>query len=225
MIRVLILEEVRAISEMIATVLCSEADVEVIGQAANLDEVKMAINRCDVALINARYPETLPSLVWNVHALSAEVKIVVMGLAPLSGVTYQCIEAGMSAHVVREAPLPELLRTIRSVCKSTGLKPAQAATAPRKFAPVLTHGAETLLPTDVRMLTRREREVLALVQQGLTNQEIARFLVIELGTVKNHVHRILRKLNIASRRETVHPNYQMGNYTRFEPSVAGMFSN
>src|ERR1700720_2882364 len=49
-------------------------------------------------------------------------------------------------------------------------------------------------------LTRREREVLTLVQQGLTNQEIAESLVIELGTVKNHVHNILRKLNVNSRR-------------------------
>jgi hypothetical protein len=46
--------------------------------------------------------------------------------------------------------------------------------------------------------------VLTLIQQGLTNQEIAESLVIELGTVKNHVHNILRKLNVNSRRDAVH---------------------
>jgi DNA-binding NarL/FixJ family response regulator len=226
MIRVLIVEEVRAIREMIAAVLCSQADIDVVGQAANFHEVQSAIKRCDVVLINALNQDSLSSLIFNVRALASEVKVVVMGLAHASGLARQCVEAGMAAHVVCESPLPELLRTIRSVCKNNRTLPnSYFVPEPATYIPKLSSDGEAIPSATLRLLTRREREVLALVQQGLTNQEIARFLVIELGTVKNHVHRILRKLNIASRRETVHLNYQSGGFARLEPAAAGMFSN
>ena len=69
-----------------------------------------------------------------------------------------------------------------------------------------------------RSLTRREREVLGLVHQGLTNQEIAGTLVIELGTVKNHMHNILRKLKVNSRRDAVHVSRLAGLWGSGEPA-------
>jgi two-component system, NarL family, nitrate/nitrite response regulator NarL len=225
MIRVLIVEEVRAIREMIAAVLCAQADMEVVGQAANLHEIQPSVKRCDVVLVNAMHHDSLSSLVFNIRALAADVKVVVMGLAQATGLTRQGVDAGTAAQVVSESPLPELLRTIRSICKGGRSLASNYLHEPNNYISALPSATDAVPHASLRLLTRREREVLSLVQQGLTNQEIARYLVIELGTVKNHVHRILRKLNIASRRETVHLNYQPVGFPRMEPVAAGLLSN
>lgn len=207
MIRVLIVEEVRAICEIIATVLRSEPDLAVVGCATDIDEAVAHLGGCDVAVVNANM-STEPSvrLVRGLRRLAPRVKVVVMGLARSQHAILQCVEAGVAGYVLKDSSLDELLRSIRAADRH------EAVVAPPLAATLVSYVAElvglntTAEPESCgpQSLTRREREVLTLVQQGLTNQEIAESLVIELGTVKNHVHNILRKLNVNSRRDAVH---------------------
>ena len=207
MIRVLIVEEVRAICEVIATVLRAEPDVEVAGCATNVDEVVAHLNACDVVLVNTTlHNESSARMIRTMRKLAPDVKIVVMGLVRSQNAILQCIEAGVSGYVLRDSSLEDLLKNIRAAYNNEALVSPPIAAALMSYVAELVgfdpaNEHELAAP---QRLTRREREVLSLVQQGLTNQEIAESLVIELGTVKNHVHNILRKLNVNSRRDAVH---------------------
>jgi two-component system, NarL family, nitrate/nitrite response regulator NarL len=207
MIRVLIVEEVRAICETIAAVLRAEADMDVVGCATNLDEALPSLRACDVALVNTTgNSEASASTIRAVHKLAPRVKVVVMGLARSQNAILQCVEAGVAGYVLRDSSLADLIKNIRAAYNNEALVSPPIAAALMSYVAELV-GFDPAAASEQGMsktLTRREREVLTLVQQGLTNQEIAGSLVIELGTVKNHVHNILRKLNVNSRRDAVH---------------------
>jgi DNA-binding NarL/FixJ family response regulator len=207
MIRVLIVEEVRAICEIIATVLRAEPDVEVTGCATQLEEAVACLSECDVVLVNTTlHNEASARLIRTLRKLAPKVKIVVMGLVRSQHAILQCIEAGVSGYVLKDSSLEELLKNIRAAYNNEALVSPPIAAALMSYVAELVGfdpaGEQELCAP--QSLTRLEREVLNLVQQGLTNQEIAETLVIELGTVKNHVHNILRKLNVNSRRDAVH---------------------
>lgn len=207
MIRVLIVEEVRAICEIIATVLRAEPDVEIAGCATQLDEAINSLGDCDVVLVNTGLNnEASVRMIRTLRKLAPRVKVVVMGLARSQHAILQCIEAGVAGYVLKESPLEELLKNIRAAYNNEALVSPPIAAALMSYVAELV-GFDPASERELcapQNLTRREREVLNLVQQGLTNQEIAEALVIELGTVKNHVHNILRKLNVNSRRDAVH---------------------
>lgn len=207
MIRVLIVEEVRAVAEIIAMVLRSEADLEVVGCATDIEEAVAHLGGCDAAVVNASMTTAASvRLVRGLRRLAPRVKIVVIGLARSQQAILQCIEAGVAGYVLKDSSLNDLLKSIRAADRNEAVvSPPLAATLVSYVAELV--GLDASGEPDLcgpQSLTRREREVLNLVQQGLTNQEIAASLVIELGTVKNHVHNILRKLNVNSRRDAVH---------------------
>lgn len=207
MIRVLVVEEVRTICEIIATVLRSESDLVVVGGATGIDEAVAHLSGCDVAVVNACMTTySSVRLVRGLRRLAPRVKIVVMGLARSQHAILQCVEAGVAGYVLKDSSLDDLLKSIRAADRNEPMMaPPLAATLVSYVAELVgLDGSGDSDPCGPESLTRREREVLGLVQQGLTNQEIAAKLVIELGTVKNHVHNILRKLNVNSRRDAVH---------------------
>ncbi len=207
MIRVLVVEEVRAVGEVLVRALASEPDVQVTGCAGNIDEALPLLARCDVVLVNTSLNNEASSrLIRTVRKLAPKAKIVVMGLARSQHAILQCIEAGVSGYVLKDSSLSELVTNLRAAYNNEALVSPPIAAALMSYVAELVSGdgAGEAAAGVPQSLTRREREVLSLVQQGLTNQEIAESLVIELGTVKNHVHNILRKLNVNSRRDAVH---------------------
>jgi DNA-binding NarL/FixJ family response regulator len=225
MIRVLVVEEVRTICEIIATVLRSEPDMEVVGCATGIDEAVAHLGNCDLAVVNASMlSDASVRLVRGLRRLAPRVKVVVMGLARSQHAILQCVEAGVAGYALQDSSIDELLRSIRAAERNeTLVAPPLAATLVSYMAEMV--GLDSGDCTDFggpQSLTRREREVLGLVQQGLTNQEIAATLVIELGTVKNHVHNILRKLNVNSRRDAVHVSRLAGLWSGGEHAPLGL---
>ena len=213
MIRVLVIEEVRALCEIIARVLRAEPDIEVVGCATDIDEAVVHLGSCDLAVINGSLTtDSSLRLLHGLRRLAPRLKIVVMGLARNQQAILQCVEARVSGYVLKDSSLDDLLHSIRAAERNeTLVAPPLAATLASYVADLV--GLDSMGepdPCSPQSLTRREREVLTLVQQGLTNQEIAESLVIELGTVKNHVHNILRKLNVNSRRDAVHASRLAG---------------
>jgi DNA-binding NarL/FixJ family response regulator len=206
MIRVLVVEEVRTICEIIGTVLRSEPDLEVVGCATGIDEAVAHLGSCEVAVVNASMTsDASVRLVRGLRRLAPRVKIVVMGLARSQHAILQCVEAGVAGYALQDSSVDDLLKGIRAADRNEALvAPPLAATLVSYVAEMVGLDGGVMDECGPQSLTRREREVLGLVQQGLTNQEIASTLVIELGTVKNHVHNILRKLNVNSRRDAVH---------------------
>jgi DNA-binding NarL/FixJ family response regulator len=128
---------------------------------------------------------------------------LVSGLPESESVILQYVMAGASGYVLQNVPAEQLLDNVRAVHED------KALVSPRVAAALMDRVAELaqvssqydLDPHAVADLTPRERDVLNLIGEGLTNQEIASRLVIEVGTVKNHVHSILRKLDVSNREE------------------------
>ena len=128
--------------------------------------------------------------------------VVALGVAEAEPLVVALAEAGVSAYVTREQPLETLIGSIVAVASGE-------ARCTHKIAGILLrHVASVADEREKRerhrvRLTRREAEILSLVAEGLTNKQIAQRLSIELPTVKNHVHRILEKLDVQSRAQAV----------------------
>lgn len=206
MIRVLTVHEIRLMCEVIAASLKSDPTIEVVGCATTLEEAQAIGPHCDVILVSSALPNGGALAVTRAFKSFPSVAVVVLGLPESEPAILPFIEAGAVGYVCRENSADELLETVRSVSAGEArVSPAVAAALIARMSELAdwvkqSNGALEGCETRAN-LTERECQVLALVAEGCSNQEIAQQLTIELGTVKNHVHNILRKLNVASREE------------------------
>jgi DNA-binding NarL/FixJ family response regulator len=205
MIRVFIIDENYLICNVMSTLLEKEADIEVVGCAATYHEevVNQAVG-CDIVLLDGKLPNqhkfTFMQLLTTLDPL---VKVIVIGLHKSEQVILHHLEAGAAGYVLQDESVDKLLKTIRATYQG------EAFISPRMTTRLIDRIAELkqlLIKQGVYTnvlpgLTDREREVLELVKQGFSNREIGERLVIEVGTVKNHIHNILRKFNANSRRD------------------------
>lgn len=206
MIRLLLVDKIRLVCEVIGSALEGEPDIQVVGMATTEEDAlqEMQETACDIALVNTTLPDNgALSLVGAVREHDLDVKVLIMGVPDAEAVIMTYINAGAFGYILREDSPQELLVNIRAAYNDKALvTPTVAAKLISRIAELNDKLTEVGVdPTDYQELTPRERETLALIGEGLTNQEIADKLVIELGTVKNHVHSILDKLNVNSRKD------------------------
>jgi len=204
MIRVLLVNEIRLMSNVIRSVLEEEPDIEVVGGVTSLDEALALASKSDVVLVSTRLPgDGALKLTTAIVEAHPSVKVLVLGLTETKGQVLQYVEAGATGYVLKDDSVDDLLSHVRAA------QSGEALVSPDIAAALMSRVGELAqLFADVESglneaadLTPREREILELIGQGLTNQEIADRLVIEVGTVKNHVHSILQKLDVGNRRD------------------------
>ncbi|MEJ2555125.1 MAG: response regulator transcription factor [Anaerolineae bacterium] len=206
MIGVLIVNKSSLMCSVTATALKYEPDIRVVGLATDVDEALDLIwtCNCDLVLANVNLPNKgALQLIRGAKALSS-VKVLVVGLTKAEEeVILRYIEAGAAGYVLGNDSVEDLLKNIRAVYNGEALVSPEVAAAMILRIAELAQPYSTIEPgtDEVSELTPREREVLDLIGAGLSNQEIAVRLVIEVGTVKNHVHNILRKLDVSSRQD------------------------
>lgn len=205
-IRMLVVHDVRLIGNVIAAVLRNEPDMEVIGTATDPAETLAQVSRCDMVLMGTSLPDHgAIELTRAVVRANPSVKVIALGLAESETDILPHIEAGAVGYVLMEDSVDGLLKTIRTVHSGEAhLSPEIAVALIARVAQLAelsqAEGAAPRLPAEAPPdLTPREREVLGLIGEGLNNAEISERLAIELGTVKTHVHNILKKLNVGSR--------------------------
>jgi DNA-binding NarL/FixJ family response regulator len=131
-----------------------------------------------------------------IQAAYPDARVIALNVPDDEAIVIACAEAGISGYVTEDSTLSDLVSAIE--CASRGelhCSPRVAATLVRRLASV-SRGS---LRVHVADLTAREREILELVAEGLSNKQIAARLHIGLATVKNHVHHILEKLQVQSR--------------------------
>ncbi len=210
MIRLLIVDEVRLLCNVIASVMRNEPDIDVVGCATTHKEALTFIDQSDVVLISSSLPDGgALALTTTIVKDYPSVKVIVMGLVETDVAILPYIEAGVAGYVLKDESVDQMLTTIRAAASGEALvSPSMAAALMLRLAELAeiakSAGSEILTPPDAHLeLTAREREVLGLIAQGLSNQEIAERLTLELGTVKNHVHNILSKLHVSSRQQAV----------------------
>lgn len=206
-IKVLLVFEVRLIADIAASVLEDESDMEIAGfVSAREDALEFIQTRdVDLALVSAGLPnQDALKLTRAVMECSSSTKVLILGLSEEDQPdTLRYIEAGAAGYILKDSSLKDLIEIIRLAQKGEARVSTRMAGAMmgRLFRLATVFSAvENRMDGDIR-LTSRELEVLQFIGEGLTNQEIAARLVVEVGTVKNHVHRILEKLNVSSRQE------------------------
>jgi DNA-binding NarL/FixJ family response regulator len=125
----------------------------------------------------------------------------VVGLGDSEDNILSFIAAGVAGYVLKESSVDEMIEHVRTVAGgSARISPSIARALMDRVADLVRLCDEVGISVGgVANLTPREAEVLELISRGFTNQEIADEMVIELGTVKNHVHNVLRKLNVSNR--------------------------
>jgi len=201
-IRVLVIDDNRLVREGLAAVLDAEPDVKVVAVAEDratglqqLRDLTPHIVLVDAALDNGdsySFVETLRKTV-------PEAKVIVMDLLPAPEDVIEFVKAGANGFIMKDATVEDLVSTIRSVALGADVVP------PALTGTLLSHIAQQAsgrrgsdLTEAVRM-TKREREIMNLIAEGLSNKEIAQRLSIATYTVKSHVHNILEKLALHSR--------------------------
>lgn len=190
--------DVRACRDALVSALQPRPALRLSG-ASGMDEgtvSRIAAARPDIVLVDVACRERM-LLFHEVHRRLPSSKMVVFGVEESEAEILSYAEAGCAGYVDREATIDEVARIATSVAREELIcSPRMAATLFRRIAS-LADGARG----DNGPLTFREREVLALIRDGLSNKEIAQRLRIAEPTVKNHVHNLLEKLQVKRRTE------------------------
>lgn len=205
-ISLLLVNEIRLMGNVIVAALQDEPDIDVAACVTTYDEALHIVQEqaIDVALVSTRLPDSGGlRLTSAITELSPTTKVLALGLTEEKKRVLRYVEAGASGYILKDDSLEDLIDIVRATQEGKVFVSPQIAAAMMKRLTDLAQmfaGVENNL-SDTTALTTREMEVLELISKGFTNQQIAQNLVIEVGTVKNHVHNILEKLNVRSRGE------------------------
>jgi two-component system nitrate/nitrite response regulator NarL len=196
--RVVVAAEVCLYREGLAHSLERRGAAEVVATAASRAEAVDRVLACrpDVVLLDMGLPGAA-EVVRALREALPPVKVVALAIAETEEVVVACAEAGVAGYVPRDASMDDLVRTLRAVARGELEIPSHIAAS--LFRRVGTLASRREPPAPVQGLTPREREIVALIDRGCSNKEIARRLDIELSTVKNHVHNLLEKLGVQRR--------------------------
>ena len=214
MIRVLVADDQALIRLGLRVLLETEDDTTMVGEAADGRAALEAVRRTrpDVVLMDIRMPvmdgiETLREITAD-QAL-AGTRVIMLTTFELDEYVFDALRAGASGFLIKDTEPAELLRAIRVVARGESL--LSPAITRRVISRFVGAAAPRPIPhPSLGHLTEREREIVALVAEGLSNQEIAERLVVSPATVRTHVSRATVKLHARDRAQLVVIAYQSG---------------
>ncbi|GAB2961738.1 response regulator [Nonomuraea fastidiosa] len=212
MIRVLIADDQGMVRTGFTVFLSGQPDIEVVGEAADGREAveRAAELKPDVVLMDVRMP-VMNGLEATRQLMARDIgaKVLILTTFDLDDYVYEALRAGASGFLLKDASAAQLVEAVRVVAAG------EALLAPAITKRLITEFARLGSPRPVpgrRLdeLTERETEVLLLVAQALSNQEIAEKLFVAEQTVKTHVGRVLMKLGLRDRAQAIVYAYESG---------------
>jgi two-component system, NarL family, nitrate/nitrite response regulator NarL len=202
-VHVFVLAPCRLFADALARSLHAPEHLVLLGVAADPEAARAAVaaGRVDVLVLWA--DGGAAATVREVKRWRPEQDVVVLGVEDCPEDVLPLIEAGATGYLPKEAPPEDVLRALAAV--RAGEAPCSARVAAVVFRRLreLAQAGGGRQPDRAASLSDREGQVLELIGEGLSNKEIARELGITLCTVKNHVHNLLKKLDVPRRREAV----------------------
>jgi DNA-binding NarL/FixJ family response regulator len=213
MIRVLLVDDQALVRAGFRALLDAQDDIEVVGEAGDGDEaVRLARRmRPDVVLMDIRMPGTdglaaTRSIVGDDRL--SDVRIVMLTTFELDEYVFEAIRSGASGFLVKDTEPVELLRAVRAVASGDAL--LSPGVTRRLIGAFASQTREPPASPALDSLTGREREVMGLVAEGLSNDEIAERLFVSPMTAKTHVSRAMTKLAARDRAQLVVFAYESG---------------
>jgi DNA-binding NarL/FixJ family response regulator len=212
MIRVLIADDQPLVRAGLSALVSMEPDLEVVGEATDgIQALELARElRPDVACLDIRMPGRDGISVARELCgpdVADPIPVLVLTTFDLDDYVFGALEAGVSGFLLKDAEPETITHAIRQVAAGNGTidqsltrRVLREFVQRRSLQPVASHGSE--------LLTAREQQILRLLAQGMSNDEIAQTLVVETATVKSHLARMLPKLGVRSRLQAVVWAYQ-----------------
>ncbi|PWI41740.1 response regulator transcription factor [Streptomyces sp. ICBB 8177] len=213
MIRALLADDQLLVRAGFRALLDAQPDIEVVGEAADgAEALRQTVRlRPDVVLMDIRMP-VLDGLAATRRVTGdphlGDVKVVILTTFELDEYVFEAIRSGASGFLVKDTEPDELLRAVRAVVSGDAL--LSPGVTRRLIAEFAARSKEPAAAVALDQLTEREREVMALVGIGLSNDEIARRLVVSPLTAKTHVSRAMVKLGARDRAQLVVLAYESG---------------
>ncbi len=220
MIRVLLVDDQALIRSGIRSLLEAEDDIEVVAEAADgRQAVALAReHRPDIALVDVQMPVMDGIEVTRQIAADerlAGVRVVILTNFGLDEYIFRALRAGASGFLLKDTEPAELLQALRVVMRGESL--LSPAVTQRLIAEFIARPPDALDSAGTQALTGREREVVAQVAHGLSNDEIAAAMVLSPMTVKTHVSRAMTKVGARDRAQLVVFAYQTGLVSPRDP--------
>jgi len=212
-IRLVLADDQALVRAGFAALLDAQDDMQVVGEAADGAEALSLVREQmpDVVLMDIRMPGTdglAATRAIAADATLAEVRVIVLTTFELDEYVFEALRAGATGFLVKHTEPAELIRAVRTVAAGNAL--LSPSVTRRLIAEFADRAKEP--PTSARLsaLTDREREIVAVVAQGLSNDEIAAKLYLSPATVKTHVNRAMSKLAVRDRAQLVVLAYESG---------------
>jgi DNA-binding NarL/FixJ family response regulator len=219
-IALVLIDDNRLLREGIAAMIHAQPGFKVLAASADADEALQKVREAkpNVVLLDFGLADhDSLTLTATVHTEVPAARVIVMGLLPLQEDVANYVRAGASGFIMKDASFEDFVATIRAVAGGAEVLP-QALTN-SLFSQIARHApaGNRARVLDAVRLTTRERQVIDLLGEGLSNKEIATRLHIAVHTVKSHVHNVLEKLALRSRLEVAAFTHAAGGGKTFEP--------
>ncbi|MFF7129265.1 response regulator [Streptomyces sp. NPDC008240] len=199
-IRVFLMDDHEVVRRGVRDLLNDEPDIEVIGEAGTAEQalVRVPALRPQVAVLDVRLPDGDGVTVCReLRSRMPELSCLMLTSFDDEEALLDSIMAGASGYVLKQIQGSDLVSAVRTVAGGQSLLDASATT--RLMARLRGGRQEEQQPDGLQGLTEREREILALIGEGLTNRQIGQRLYLAEKTVKNHISRLLAKLGVERR--------------------------
>jgi len=213
-IKLLIIEDNKLLRDGIIAMLKKQKDIDIIAASgnrstiSNIRQLKPNIILLDLGLHN----RNSLAVVKFVKKDFPNAKVIIMDIAPVPGDINLFIQAGASGFILKDATFDVFLSTIHAVAEGKKeLSPNLTESLFSKIVEYALKSDKTKLKEAIRM-TKREKEVIGLIGDGLSNKDIAKKMNISTFTVKSHIHNIMEKL-------TLHTRLEIANYSYSEKSL------
>jgi len=222
-IRLLLIEDNRLLRDGILAILKPHKDIVIIAASGDgkdtlikIKELKPNVVLLDLGLRN----QNSLHVVEIVKKDFPEAKIIVMDLAPVQADILQYVKAGANGFILKDASLNDFLITIRTVSEGATVLPPLLVDS--LFSQIVDHAVregKSKLNEAVKM-TKREREVIVLLGEGMSNKEIGQKIRVSTYTVKSHIHNIMEKLALHTRLEIANYSYSSDTLKTIAKSVS-----
>jgi DNA-binding NarL/FixJ family response regulator len=201
-IRVFILAENRLLREALTRILSKKTEIRVVGASPFSPQIVGEITGSDPHVLlsdSAAVSLSQLCLVSEVRAAVPGVKVVMIGMEPDRETFLRAVKDGVVGYMLKDASAMEVATAVRSVANNEAICPPSLCLALFEHV-AAPRPIEAAFHVNHKLgLTRRERQLVKMISHGLTNKEIAAELHLSEQTVKNHVHRMLRKLGASDR--------------------------
>ena len=224
-IQILLIEDNRLLREGIATMLGEQGDFEVVARSEDGDavyELKRINKYPDIVLLDLGLQKQNSLFLMELLKKEfAESKVIAMDFLPDETDIVEFVKAGGAGFILKQASMDDFLGTIRKVAQGEKVLPPVLTSS--LFSQIIDY-ATVSIKNQVQesiSLTKREKEIIDLISEGLSNKEIAQRLHIATYTVKSHVHNILEKLALSTRLQVAafaHTQRNLGTDTGKDPS-------